>query len=114
MTLQVEVNKDFVQRNTHVKIGENAVLSSVLPDENYWLFRVKLHADQSIVAFPKHGMIGIGFAEEEDWNTNLPSTIDAQEIFDHIKHNKKYSEIPDDDCIKAIQMIQATIQSLEE
>ncbi len=79
-------------------------------DEDYWLYRVKLGADQAIVAFPKFGIIGIGFASEEDWNTNLPYRCSAEEIYDHIAHNKGDESISREDCIEAIRMIQERIQ----
>ena len=75
---------------------------------------MKLSDEQAIVGFPKFGMIGIGFAQEEDWNTNLPSSLDAQEIFDHISHNKGDPDIADEDCVQAIRMIQAAVPKEEE
>ena len=70
-------------------------------------YRVKLSETQAIVGFPKYSTIGIGFAQEEDWNTNLPWTTQAEEIFAHIAHNKGDSAISDEQCIEAIRMIQA-------
>ena len=34
--------------------------------EDYWVFRVQLHEDQALLAFPKFFQLGIGFAQEED------------------------------------------------
>jgi hypothetical protein len=79
-------------------------------DEDYWLYRVRLSENQAIVGFPKFMTIGIGFADEEDWNTNLPWTCEAAEIFDHIDHNKGDDSIADEDCVAAIKMIQAAIR----
>src|SRR5260221_8530024 len=70
-------------------------------------------SDLAIVGFPKFGTIGIGFAQEEDWNTNLPYTCPTQQIYDHIKHNKKYDEIADDTCVEAIRLIQEAAKSLK-
>ena len=75
-------------------------------DEDYWLYRVTLTRRQAVVGFPKFGTIGIGFAAEEDWNTNLPYTIEADQIWQHIAHNKGDDSISDDDCLAAIRMIQ--------
>lgn len=75
-------------------------------DEDYWTYRVRLSEKQAIVGFPKFGLTGIGFAQEEDWNTNLPSSCDAGEIYDHIRHNKGDDSISREDCIAAIRMIQ--------
>jgi hypothetical protein len=74
-------------------------------DEDYWAYRVKLNdTGQAVVGFPKFSTIGIGFAQESDWNTNLPYTCEAQEILDHILHNKG-DDIPDQAAFVAIQMI---------
>lgn len=56
-------------------------------NEDYWAYRVRLNDRQSVVGFPKFGTIGIGFAVEEDWNTNLPYTCETIEIVSHIWHN---------------------------
>lgn len=74
--------------------------------EDYWLFRVRVGDGQAIVGFPKFHTIGIGFAVEEDWNTNLPYTCDTHQIFAHIKHNKGDNAIADADCMEAIRMVQ--------
>lgn len=75
-------------------------------DEGYWKYRVRLSETQAIVGFPKFFTVGIGFAVEEDWNSNLPYTCAAQEIFDHIGHNKGDDSIADEDCVRAIELIQ--------
>ena len=75
-------------------------------DEDYWTYRVRLDDKQAVVGFPKFGTIGIGFALEEDWNTNLPYQSGTEEIFRHIAHNKGDDSIPDDDVRAAIRMIQ--------
>jgi hypothetical protein len=65
--------------------------------------------DQAVVAFPKFGLIAIGFQREKDWNTNLPSSLSAEEIYNHIKHNK--TDTPkEEDCLGAIRMIQEHIK----
>ena len=75
-------------------------------DEDYWRYRVRLSESQAVLGFPKFLTIGIGFAQEEDWNTNLPYTCDAEEIYDHIAHNKGDDSITREDCLTAIRMIQ--------
>ncbi len=79
-------------------------------DEDYWAYRVKLCKDQSIVGFPKFTTIGIGFAQEDDWNTNLPYTSNAEDICKHIWHNHKYKEITKAQTIEAIEMIRNQAQ----
>lgn len=79
-------------------------------DEDYWLYRVRLTETQAVVAFPKFGTIGIGFAQEDDWNTNLPHTCETRKIFDHIAHNKGDESISDLDCIAAIEMVQTAVK----
>jgi hypothetical protein len=76
-------------------------------DEEYWEYRVVVSEGQAIVGFPKFGTIGIGFAVEDDWNTNLPYTCTTAQIFKHIKRNKGDASIPDLRCVLAIGLIQA-------
>lgn len=78
--------------------------------EGYWSYRVMLGERQAIVGFPKFFTVGIGFAVEEDWNTNLPYTCGTDEIFAHILHNKGDESIVDDEVRRAIAMVQAAIR----
>lgn len=73
--------------------------------EDYWVYRVVLSDEQAVVGFPKFGTIGIGFAVEEDWNTNFPYRCETEEIFQHIAHNKGDDAISDDDVRAAIELI---------
>ena len=92
------------QRNENVRAG--GLILTPIVNEDYWAYRVKLSDTQAIVGFPKFRTIGIGFAQEEDWNTNLPYTCGAEEIYDHIAHNKGDDAISREDCIAAIGMVQ--------
>jgi hypothetical protein len=80
-------------------------------DDDYWRWRVVVGDGQAIVGFPKFTTIGIGFAREEDWNTNLPYTQTAEAIFEHIAHNKGDDSIPDERCIAAIRMVQEAVMA---
>jgi len=80
-------------------------------NDDYWAWRVKLSDAQAIVGFPKFMTIGIGFAQEEDWNTNLPYTCETEEIFRHIAHNKGDDSISDDACRTAIDMVRAAARA---
>lgn len=92
------------QANKTVSIGPVSISPPVT--EDYWSYRVVLSDRQAVVGFPKYLTVGIGFAIEEDWNTNLPyRTMSAETIFNHIKHNKADHRIPDALVVKAIQMI---------
>lgn len=82
--------------------------------EDYWSYRVRLGERQAIVGFPKFGTIGVGFAVEEDWNTNLPYTCETDEIFGHIAHNKGDEAISDDDVRRAIFMVQLAATAAAE
>jgi hypothetical protein len=93
------------QPNESPEVGPVVITPPI--DENYWSYRVMLSDKQAIVAFPKFFTIGIGFAQEEDWNTNLPYTCDTEEIYEHIEHNKGDDSISREDCIEAIRMVQA-------
>lgn len=103
--LQLEFNERFKKSNDTFSVGKSVVMFTPAIDEDYWMFRVKLSKTQSILGFPKFGSIGIGFAKETDWNTNLPSNCEAKEIYEHIKHNKGNKKITDEECIEAIEMI---------
>lgn len=78
-------------------------------DEDYWEYRVVLSESQAVIGFPKYSTIGIGFAVEEDWNTNLPYTVETERIFEHIAHNKADESISDDDVRAAIRLIQVAV-----
>jgi hypothetical protein len=74
--------------------------------DDYWTYRVWVSEDQAVLGFPKFFTIGIGFmVEDDDWNTNLPYTSDAEVIYKHIKGNKGPTARKKD-CLKAIEMIQ--------
>jgi len=106
--LTVEFNEKFKKANCDLALPSGGTMMITPPlDEDYWVFRVKLFKEQAIIAFPKFSTIGVGFAQEEDWNTNLPFSTDADKLFDHIRDNKKYDEISDEQCLEAIRLIQA-------
>ncbi len=105
--LILEVNKKYIDGNTtNFKIGKTTIMITPPIDEDYWQFRVKVDKEQAIVGFPKFNTIGIAFAKEDDWNTNLPYNSSTDEIWEHIKVNKYFASISDEDCIKAIKMVQ--------
>jgi hypothetical protein len=104
--LELEFRDDFKKSRDTLKVGNVTVMMTPQIDEDYWVFRVKLFKDQALVAFPKFGTIGIGFAVEDNWNTNLPWTCETKEIFNHIKENRKYKEISDKTCLLAIHTLQ--------
>lgn len=109
MNLQVETNpKQLKYRDPSPRVMVTPAI-----DEDFWLWRVPVSAKQAIVAFPKFGVIGIGFQVEEDWNTNLPSSTPAEEIYAHIRHNKGDDSITDQTCIDAINLIQEAIKASE-
>lgn len=99
LTLETKEQEDKTPR-----IG--AIVLTPPIDERYWLFRVKVSETQAIVGFPKFATIGIGFAQEDDWNTNLPHSVPAKEIFNHIRHNKGDDSIADESCLAAIRLVQ--------
>jgi hypothetical protein len=100
-TLVLEVRG---QEDKTAHIGPAMITPAI--DDDYWAYRVRLSDAQAIVGFPKFGTIGVGFSQEEDWNTNLPYTCETEEIYRHIKHNKADDAITDDDCLAAIRLIQ--------
>lgn len=103
--MQVEFNQEFKKSNDTFHNG-NSVISITPPiNSSYFIYRVHLHEDQYLLAFPKFTTIGIGFAKEEDWNTNLPFSCDAEEIYNHIEHNKLYDCITKEQVIEAINLL---------
>jgi len=113
--LKLEINPKYIDGDKNIVnfFGIPAMVTPPL-DEDYWQFRVRVHEDQEIVGFPKFMTIGIGFAKEDDWNTNLPYNYKTDEIFNHIKVNKRYASIPDELCIKAIKMIQKAAKKMKQ
>lgn len=105
--MKVQINSKFRESNTTIKVGRGVVAFTPPLDGDYWIFRVPLTDKQAIIGFPKFFTIGIGFqVEDYDWNTNLPFSCDAEEIYNHIKENKGDDSISDDVCIDAIKAIQ--------
>lgn len=99
-----------VQKNETVEMGVpggGSLLLTPRINEGYWLFRVQLSDKQAVVGFPKFSTIGIGFQKEEDWNTNLPYSCEAEKIYEHIKHNQGDESVPAESVIEAIKLIQA-------
>lgn len=83
-----------------------AILAPVV-DEDYWEYRVRFPGtDQAVVGFPKFFTIGIGFAKEDDWNTNLPYTCDTDKIVNHIWHNHGDDSITREMVAEAVSLIQ--------
>lgn len=82
--------------------------------EDYWIARVHLYEDQYLLAFPKFNTIGIGFAKEEDWNTNLPYTHYAEGILSHIWHNRRFVAIKKKQTLKAIKILKDYINLNKE
>lgn len=117
-TLKLEYNDGCEDKTTvvNVQMGPNdggLMIGSPIVTEDYWLFRVRLVKDQALLAFPKIGLLGVGFAiEEAEWNRNLPLVVDADEdrfevIWDHIKINKKYPSITKAMVFEALGLIEA-------
>lgn len=102
----VEFNTRFQPADDTMVLGDKLVMFAPSVGQDYWLFRVKLFKDQAILGFPKFSTIGIGFAiEETDSNTNLPYSLFPEQIYSHIKANKKYDEITKEECIQAIKLV---------
>ena len=89
--MELTVERKVQERRRDHRIGGGIAITPAI-GEDYWAYRVRLSEAQAIVGFPKFFTVGIGFAQEEDWNTNLPYTCGTEEIYDHIAHNKG------DDC----------------
>jgi len=94
-----------------VSVGDATALFTPPISEDYWEYRVMVADGQAVIGFPKFFTIGIGFAVEDyDWNTNLPYTVEAEDILRHIWKNRG-DNLPDNDesldkVLAAIKMIQ--------
>ncbi len=105
MELKLE-RRDQQNRTPVLTNGVSTVMITPQLGEDYWAYRVQLTDRQAVLGFPKFGTIGVGFAVEEDWNTNFPYTCGTEEIFNHIAHNKGDDSIPDESVRAAIALIQ--------
>lgn len=113
MKLQLQINQTAIRDNSRALVPAGILITPAL-DEDFWLFRVAVSETQAIVGFPKFMTIGVGFQKEEnDWNTNLPHSCDAAEIYRHIRKNKGDDAIPDERCIEAIRLIQQAVAALK-
>ena len=118
--LVVEYKEGFQPSKDCINTGKVIIMFTPDIDEDYWIMRVKLYhdkkldKDQSIVAFPKFGMIGIGFAIESDWNTNLPYQTDTERLYNWIKRNKKYRAITKQTCLEGLKMLQEACANYEK
>ncbi len=110
--MNLEINGSFVKANDTFKTPNGGTISITPPlDKEYWAMRIPLSDKQAIVCFPKFFTVGIGFQiENADWNTNLPYSSPAKEIFEHIKCNKGDESISDEDCMRAIELLQEAIK----
>lgn len=109
--MQIEHNPLKVEDTGN--LGNIMITPAIGPD--YWSMRVPLTDKQAVVCFPKFGTIGIGFQREnDDWNTNLPYTMPAEEIYNYIACNKGDDTITAADCIAAIRMLQDAITKQKE
>jgi len=114
-TLVLERRSD-AQDETAVAEGETVTVLFTPPiNSDYWAYRVRVADGQAVVGFGKFGTIGVGFAEEEDWNTNLPYTTDAESIRRHIWHNRgdDIEDTPEGAAlvVRAIELIQDAVKA---
>lgn len=107
--LELIVHPDFNPAEGLIDMGRVTVaLPGGLGKNGGYAFKVQLTPTQAIVGFPKFSTIGIGFLKEDDWNTNLPYSCDAEEIADHISHNRTAggdAELPRALVVAAIRLI---------
>lgn len=102
---ELEFRNEFKKKQDTFQVGRTTIMMTPPLDDDYWVFRIVLHKEQALVAFPKFGTMGIGFTEEEDWNTNLPYSCEADKIAKHIWKNRKYPEITKKILIEAIEVL---------
>jgi hypothetical protein len=113
MKLELQINKQALNEK-HRNLENFGIMVTPPINEDFWLLRVPVSENQAIVGFPKFGVIGIGFqVERNDWNVNLPSGVDAIELYNHIKKNKGDPKISKLICLEAILMIQNAILKMQ-
>lgn len=114
--LKVEINILSEDKTGLIETSGGGLIMFTPPiSKDYWSFRVRISDQQAIVAFPKFGTFGIGFQiEDYDWNTNLPYTVPANEIYNHIKGNKGDRTVSKSLCVTAIEMLQEVIAKYKD
>lgn len=97
------------QKNETPEVAVGGVTLVMTPpiSDDYWAYRVRVANGQAVLGFPKYGTIGIGFAVENDWNSNLPYWCGNEEIYKHIAHNRGTPDLSEAVCRRAIELIQA-------
>lgn len=114
-TLVLERRSDALDETDVNNVGGVVVLMTPPINSDYWAYRVRVADGQAVVGFGKFGTVGIGFAEEDDWNTNLPYTGDAESIRRHIWHNRgeRIQDTPEGAAlvVRAIELIQDAVKA---
>lgn len=108
--MKLQINANFAKSKEEKTLESRGIFITPPVGDGYWMYKVDVGHGQTVIGFPKFGIVGIGFLKEKDWNTNLPSKCEAEKIYRHIAHNKTKGP-KKSDCIKAIQMIQEAVAS---
>jgi hypothetical protein len=101
--------KEQKDNTMFIESGRKQVIIAPIVNEGYWLYRIKLYKDQSLIAFPKIGTLGVGFSQEEDFNRNLPFSVPPKYLMAHIWINRKYKQITKKLILEAIEMLRTQI-----
>jgi hypothetical protein len=113
--LVVEYKEGFQPSNDTIKTNGGIIMFTPSINSEYYIMRVVLYKDQALVAFPKFGLIGVGFAiEEGSWNTNLPYEVPAERLYKHIRCNKKYRAITKQTCLEGLKLLQEACKQYEK
>jgi hypothetical protein len=112
--LTVEYKKGFEPCKDSINTGKVLIMFTPAINQDYYIMRVVLYKDQALVAFPKFSLIGVGFAIESDWNTNLPYQTETERLYEHIKVNKKYRAITKQTCLEGLKLLQEACKKYEE
>jgi hypothetical protein len=111
MELRLETRPSATDAATTMRTpGGPTLLLGGAPKAGEWLYRVEVGGGQAVIGFPKFDVIvGVGFEREEDWNTNLPSSVPARDIFEHIRHNRGPATATDEEIVEAIEMVRRAV-----
>lgn len=121
--LKLEINDELNKvinkgENSQFKLGNTKVMFTPPIGKDYWIFRVQVSEKQAVIGFPKFGSCGVGFqVEDDDWNTNLPSSCETMKLYNWIKCNKRVEgdvHITDRRCIEAVELIQKAAEEYKD
>lgn len=109
-TLQLERRDDAYDAAQRGEVAPGIAITPAIGGD-YWTYRVRLSERQALLGFPKFSTVGVGFAIEEDWNCNLPHSVEPGELLAHIEHNRADESVTDDAILAAVRLIDEAVRA---